>query len=237
MQDLPDQILLSVCLHLSGFSLAQLEGSCRHFRNRTMELLSGGLATVAEAAAERRIIHQDGGWRVQRRPGESYKMALETLSWLAPLPAVSCGYVHTLLLGRCNGAEQGGQLFAFGSDMLRQLGLGSGGSRGEESQTTDMLPVGAVDDIEPAPLPVARLAPGQIVSIAAGQCHSAAVTTTGQLFLWGQELGRPLENEENRFVATPRPVSSGFPSCTRVVQVAVGDVHTACVTADGELYT
>ena len=145
-------------------------------------------------------------------------MALETLSWLAPLPAVSCGYVHTLLLGRCNGAEQGGQLFAFGSDMLRQLGLGSGGSRGEESQTTDMLPVGAVDDIEPAPLPVARLAPGQIVSIAAGQCHSAAVTTTGQLFLWGQELGRPLENEENRFVATPRPVSSGFPSCTRVVQ-------------------
>ena len=86
----------------------------------------------------------------------------------ARVSAVACGLHHTLLL------TTSGHVFAFGSNSHGQLGVG------------DLAPRGA-------PAAVQKL-PDKVVMVAAGSYHSAALTSGGQLFTWGNnakgQLGR-----------------------------------------------
>ena len=79
--------------------------------------------------------------------------------------AVACGSAHTLAL-----AERGCRVFACGYGSCGQLGAGT-----REHQR--------------APAPVAGLEGlPDIIMVAAGFYHSAAMTSAGRLLLWGKRL-------------------------------------------------
>lgn len=83
------------------------------------------------------------------------------------------------------------------------------------------------------PRPVALLAKLEIVRVACGGLHSAAIAASGQVFTWGCNddgaLGR--SGEEN----LPAPVD-GFGPEAIAIQVVGGDCHTAVVTASGAVF-
>ena len=100
--------------------------------------------------------------------------------------AVACGFAHTLAL-----AERGCRVFACGKGDRGQLGAGT-----REDQR--------------APAPVAGLEGlPDVVMVAAGYCHSAAITSAGLLLLWGaNHLGQLGQGDrEDRLV----PVRLGPP--------------------------
>ena len=113
--------------------------------------------------------------------------------------AVACGYAHTLAL-----AERGCQVFACGYGGAGQRGAGT-----REHQRT--------------PAPVAGLEGlPDVVMVAAGYEHSAAITSAGRLLLWGTnqfgQLGQG--DREDRLV----PVTLGPPQ--------FGGAAVAMVAAD-----
>jgi alpha-tubulin suppressor-like RCC1 family protein len=127
--------------------------------------------------------------------------------------AVACGWAHTLAL-----AERGCQVFACGCGDHGQLGAGT-----RENQRT--------------PAPVAGLEGlPDVVMVAAGYYHSAAMTSAGRLLLRGRnhfgQLGQG--DQEIRLV----PVTLGPPQFggAPVAMVACGCFHTLVVTRAGQLF-
>ena len=100
-------------------------------------------------------------------------------------------------------------------------------------------------DQDASPREVERLRGRRVVSVAAGTEHSAALTAEGSVLTWGNagcgQLGHgPLIDEivgAEYAVAAPRLVTGGFPQGTRVALVAAGQLHTACVTAQGDVFS
>ncbi|TYZ57713.1 hypothetical protein PybrP1_006288 [[Pythium] brassicae (nom. inval.)] len=114
---------------------------------------------------------------------------------------------------------QYGTVLTFGSGDCGQLG------HGVENDADMMVKY---------PRPLALLAKLQIVRVACGGLHSAAIAAGGQVYTWGCNddgaLGRP--GEEN----LPALVE-GFGPESVAVQVVGGDCHTAVVTAAGQVFT
>ena len=75
----------------------------------------------------------------------------------------------------------------------------------------------------------------KVVAVSAGNCHTAAVSIDGQLFIWGDstfgQLG--LGNTDRSLV----PQKNLFLEDHFVTAVSCGRYHTACVTEDGALCT
>ena len=79
---------------------------------------------------------------------------------MEPFIAVSCGYAHTLVA-----SESSLQLLGFGWNDHNQV-VGS--------ESTDCL------------LPVVCLEKKKIIKLSCGFAHSAAITSSGCLFIWGK---------------------------------------------------
>ena len=74
-------------------------------------------------------------------------------------------------------------------------------------------------------------------SIACGEEHTGAITTKGNLVVWGlNELGQLGVDSAEKIIHTPAKVS-GEIEHIRVTKLSLGMTHSACVTADGALYT
>jgi alpha-tubulin suppressor-like RCC1 family protein len=249
LDHLPDQIQIEICrvLLIRSRDLVSLEAVSRRFR-RTDCLLpgrGGQGTTVAECAAELRVREGVEGWRLERQPWESWKFLLSLVERgsLTQLPLVAAGSDHTLVV-----RAAAGQLFAFGRDSHKQLGLGAD----DEAQFEHGCTLNASDDLEASPREVVRLQERQVVSVAAGCQHSVALTREGQLLTWGSSsltlgpvggfannrglLGHGPSPAQFHVVPAPRLVR-GFPHGTRVALVAASNRHSICVTALGELYT
>ena len=133
-----------------------------------------------------------------------------------PVVQVAAGYDHSLAV------TSTGQLYAFGYNEDGQLGNVTSG------------------DVNPIPLPVGL--PGQtgpVVQVAAGAYHSLALTSTGQLYAFGENYFGQLGNATNNgnFNPNPAPVLVGLPGQTGpVVQVAAGYTDSLAVTSTGQLY-
>mmetsp|Transcript_67258 Transcript_67258/g.186320 ORF Transcript_67258/g.186320 Transcript_67258/m.186320 type:complete len:796 (+) Transcript_67258:138-2525(+) len=131
---------------------------------------------------------------------------------LPKVTRVACGWHHTLALAEDR------RVFAFGVGCLGQLGLGS----------CRLCPI-------PSQVSLPLQCDGNVVDIAAGFASSFIVTTHGWVYSWGANekcqlgLGASIHG-----TATPKPVDAL--SRVKVVQVAAGFSHTACVTSDGLLY-
>ncbi|EEY53266.1 regulator of chromosome condensation (RCC1)-like protein [Phytophthora infestans T30-4] len=113
-----------------------------------------------------------------------------------------------------------GQMLTFGSGDCGQLG------HGVEKDKDLMVEF---------PLVVRPLVKLEIVRVACGGLHSAAITSAGEVFTWGCDddgaLGRV--GDEN----IPTKVTGFGPQQATAVQVVGGDCHTAVVTLAGKVYT
>jgi hypothetical protein len=239
---LPDQLLLSVCMHLeAACDLARLELTTPRMCCAVMMSGGGGdgigscvASSVPECTAELLLAGHRDGWRVARRAGESHKHALFVLQRrLWSLPTVAAGGAHTLVAAR-------GGLFAFGSNQFGQLGQRPG-----------------VEAAAASRYPGEVVVPHAVVSVAAAMHHSACVAAEGQLFLWGSDLwGREHSATQGQAAAdaggaegaaprqsraavvwSPRLSMAAFPQDTRVTLVSLGHVHAACLAATGDVFS
>jgi alpha-tubulin suppressor-like RCC1 family protein len=137
-----------------------------------------------------------------------------------PVIQVSSGSAHSLVL------TASGQLYAFGDDTFGQLG------DGDSSGSTDPHP-----DPTLVTLPGAT---GPVTDVAAGSYHSLAVTSTGQLYGFGDNAFGQLGNTTNDNTHTPNPTPAliSLPSGSdHVTRVAAGDSDSYALTSSGQLYT
>ena len=127
--------------------------------------------------------------------------------------AIACGMGYTLALG-----DRGLDVLTFGHNFVGQLGIGT-----REPQYMPVRVVG-LDGLP------------DIVTVATGSVHSAALTSTGSVMLWGRNFSGQLGqgDEEDRAV----PVSLGPPQFggAPVAMVACGSGHTLVVTRAGCLF-
>jgi alpha-tubulin suppressor-like RCC1 family protein len=133
---------------------------------------------------------------------------------------IAAGSFHSLAL------TSSGQLYAFGYNAQGQLGI-----------TTNSGTANA----NPTPMLVAL--PGQIgtvTEIAAGAYYSLAVTSSGQLYAFGDNLYGELGSATNSGTGTPNPTPTlvGLPGQIGTVsQISAGGDHSLAVTSSGQLYT
>ncbi|XP_054755639.2 uncharacterized protein LOC129261609 [Lytechinus pictus] len=112
---------------------------------------------------------------------------------------VSCGEKFTLFL------FETGQVAGCGANSFGQLGNGT-----------------RAEGVSPKPLDD----PENIVSIAAGSCHSLAVTATGELYVWG--MGRACGSRRDDLLLPHRKTTRH----SNVVGVAGGSGHSLALTGE-----
>ena len=222
LDSLPDHLLLHICSALeSARDLCRLE---RAFRLPCSDLRRGGIANMAEVAAELAIGARKDRWRVAGQSGESLKFQLFLLQeLLAPLPKVAAGVAHSLA------ATERGQLLVFGDDSVRQLGLGDSDEPSRENVWARLR------EHEFKPRVVDRLADERIVAVAAGQSHSACIASPrGALFTWGSAArGAPGHGTAHFGTVIPAPRRLR----QQVALVSCGHLHTALLDTHGDAYT
>jgi alpha-tubulin suppressor-like RCC1 family protein len=133
-----------------------------------------------------------------------------------PVVQVAAGFAHSLAL------TSTGQLYAFGSNEFGQLGSTDNSGTSNPTAPTPVVLPGAT---------------GPVSEIAAGAFHSLALTSTGQLYAFGQNNSGQLGTTTGTATPNPTPVLVGLPAAAGpLVQIAAGAADTLLVTASGRLY-
>jgi alpha-tubulin suppressor-like RCC1 family protein len=118
-----------------------------------------------------------------------------------------------------------GQLYAFGFNDYGELGSATNSGTGN-----------------PNPTPTLVTLPGEsgpVTQIAAGQFHSLAVTSSGQLYAFGLNESGELGSATNSGMTSPNPTPElvTLPGeVGPVTQIATGEDHSLAVTSSGQLY-
>jgi alpha-tubulin suppressor-like RCC1 family protein len=137
-----------------------------------------------------------------------------------PVTRVATGADHSLVV------TSTGQLYAFGRNYYGELGSATNNGTSEANPTPTLVG-----------LPGAS---GPVTAVAAGEAFSLAVTSTGQLYAFGENFHGQLGNSSGIEVAGkahPTPTLVTLPGATGpVTQVAAGAFHTLAVTGSGQLY-
>lgn len=128
---------------------------------------------------------------------------------------IAAGASHSLVI------TSTGQLYAFGRNLYGELG----------SVTHN-------GTVEPNPTPTLVGLPGAtgpVTEVAAGESYSLVVTSTGQLYAFGEnfygQLGNPTDNEVEPRKAHPTPTLVSLPGATgQVTQVAAGAFHALALS-------
>ena len=124
---------------------------------------------------------------------------------------ITTGAHHTL------GITTTGLLYSWGSNSSGQLGLN--------------LPTSAVVS---SPVLVSGPIGASWSTVAAGNSHSLAITSTGRLYAWGSNTNGPLGNLSTVTVSSPVLVSG--PATTSWSSVTAGASHSLAITSIGALY-
>ena len=114
-----------------------------------------------------------------------------------------------------------GAVYAWGDDEAGQLANGNVTVKGHNYDEKSP---------EPADMPAGTLA----VSLAAGQSHSLAATTTGSVFAWGFNGNGQLGTGNTN--ATTLPVPVAMPPGAIVISVAAGFKQSYALTSSGQIY-
>jgi small GTP-binding protein len=146
----------------------------------------------------------------------------QTMEWIGAdqeiaVASVACGDRHTLLVAR------DGALYAFGSNVCGQLGLGDTADRAVPTRVVDMR--------------------GSVVQAAGGggfgEAHTVVLTSLGEVFSWGSsghgQLGHGSDGSSGTrlMVTTPRQVVALRGK--RVMAVACGWLCSACIVDETPL--
>ena len=147
-----------------------------------------------------------------------------------PSPVVLPGQIGTVAQMAAGGQHSlfvtsSGQLYASGYNFYGQLGVAAGVGTGN-----------------PTPTPTLVTLPGQVgtvAHVAAGTSHSLAVTSSGQLYTFGNNYYGQLGNATNTTTTNPNPTPAlvGLPGLVgAVTQIATGGNHSLAATSSGQLY-
>lgn len=124
--------------------------------------------------------------------------------------SVVAGGMHTMYL------SETGEVYTFGCNDEKALG--------RETADDDAAAIPGKVDL-----------PETVVQISAGDSHSAALTSTGKVYIWGNyrdskgQMGLTSSGRQD----TPLQILSD----TRIVKIASGDDHFVCLSEEGLLYT
>ena len=124
---------------------------------------------------------------------------------------------HSLLL------TSTGRVLSFGTGQYGALGHGYSGGK--------QLP----DELRPRYIDA--LSGIRCVCVAAGELHSAAVTSDGDVYTWGDGFCGQLGHGDKRPQTTPVQVTHGGLEDECVCNITCGARHTIAVTEDGEVYS
>jgi E3 ubiquitin-protein ligase HERC2 len=124
---------------------------------------------------------------------------------------------HTLLL------TSTGRVLSFGSGQYGALGHGFSAGK----QLPDVL----------RPQYVEALSRVRCTCVSAGELHSAAVTTDGDLYTWGDGFCGQTGHGDKRPQLEPKQVTKGGLEDECVSSISCGARHTLCVTEDGEVFS
>lgn len=148
-------------------------------------------------------------------------MAEVPVPQIVPLPEpctdVACGSTHTIAIA------ESGNLWSWGSaSCVAPLGLGKKARSSKEPKLVDALR--GVD----------------IASVACGSSHTMALSQQGELFSWGLAMKGCLGHEpaskwlSSEHLYYPKLVRSLTDE--KMVKVAAGHYHSACISHDGDVY-
>ena len=122
---------------------------------------------------------------------------------------VAAGSSHALAL------TSTGAVYAWGSGLDGQLGDGS--TQAKDVPTPVSLPVGTV-----------------VTQVAAGGDHSLALTSTGKVYAWGDDVHGDLGDGATIPEDVPVPVTP--PTGLTFTDIAAGTTHTVAVASDGSVW-
>jgi len=125
------------------------------------------------------------------------------------ITSIAAGCYHDLALA-------GGTVYAWGLNQDGQLGDGTTASHATPQRITAL--------------------PTKVVQIAAGCHHSLALTSTGQVWSWGENGQGELCDGTDSISARLTPVHVTALDSLHVVSIAAGGQHSAAVTRDGTVY-
>ena len=77
----------------------------------------------------------------------------------------------------------------------------------------------------------------KVTCVSAGELHSAAVTSDGDVYTWGDGFCGQLGHADKRPSMVPKQVESGGLEDECVLTVSCGSRHTLAVTEDGEVFS
>jgi alpha-tubulin suppressor-like RCC1 family protein len=120
-------------------------------------------------------------------------------------------------------ATSTGQLYAFGSNILGQLGVSLSGHLSDPTPTLVALPEGA----------------GPVTAIAAGSNFSLVATATDQLYAFGENDYGQLGNSNSQPPLEPHPTPTlvTLPGEQgHIAQIVTGGAHSLVLTSSGQLY-
>ena len=147
--------------------------------------------------------------------------ALVTLpGQLGTVTQVAAGAYHSLAV------TSSGQLYAFGYNYYGQLGNATNNATTSPNPTPTLVGLpGAI---------------GAVTQVSAGDLHSLALTSSGQLYAFGFNAIRPArEHDSDNGTTSPNPTPAlvSLPGAVGpVTHVVAGLLHSLAVTASGQLY-
>lgn len=118
---------------------------------------------------------------------------------------VELGHSHSAAI------KENGDLYIWGNNSWGELGYGYSGGFGSFNPTPQKIMENVKD-------------------VSLGYFHSAAITTDGDLYMWGQNMYGEIGKGANGDQYTPIKVLSD------VIYVDLGDDNSAAITSDGDLY-
>ena len=129
--------------------------------------------------------------------------------------AISAGGVHALAL------TSSSHVYSWGYNNFGQLGDGTE----NENSTPKGALIGDLDSGE------------SVVAIAAEECQSFAITSSGRMYSWGADCNDQLGDKQQSNVLIPKKISlGGLDSGELIVSISPGNSHTAIFTSYGNVY-
>jgi alpha-tubulin suppressor-like RCC1 family protein len=112
-----------------------------------------------------------------------------------------------------------GRVSCWGSDMAGQSGNFAAGGVTQFAPVSVDLPAGVV-----------------ATQIAAGRAHACAVTSTGGIKCWGDNIEQQLGNSGPPVSRNVTPVDVALPASEKAIQVTAGDSHSCSIVASGSVW-
>jgi alpha-tubulin suppressor-like RCC1 family protein len=134
--------------------------------------------------------------------------------------------ITSIVLGPTHSAAitSDGRIFTWGKNDLGQLGDGT--------QINKKIPtdITAKFNLE---------AEERIISVVLGYSHSAAISSTGRVFTWGDNSSNKLGYETGTYQVEPLDITEEFSleAEEKIISVALGYFHSAALSSTGRLFT